>query len=422
MKKNKKICVVLYSRRHFNPVGESELLGSSAGQIASTIYYKLKSQDDLELHYFDAFNHYEWKKLKVDILVSIVDNLPLSYKFFKPKELYVVAVNQHPLERLKIASESKKDLVPYSALSASDGIYQPFRILAKANGIVCVGNMVTINTYTKYLNHCKIVATTYKSVFSKAQSELNNQSIKDVLVLMSSIGYRKGFDRFAREFDNDQEVLQEFNFHIVGEPENEFWKETVDRIISKNDNVYFYGWLDNESSEFLELLKKTRIAIFPTREEGMVGSLLEILDLGLVPLHTVNSGVDNTQGQLVLEPQRKSDLGLKLHALLNKSEEELSLIQKVQVLDFDKQVSNTFDVAEQLFRLIMLNNPKASKNRNFTQIVTIIRLMFVIPPRIQLRRFRLLYFHYWRSKLEMNRPRVFKHLKMIKNAILKRRP
>jgi glycosyltransferase involved in cell wall biosynthesis len=422
MKKNKKICVVLYSRRHFNPAGESELLGSSAGQIASAIYFKLKSQDDLELHYFDAFNHYEWKKLKVDILVSIVDNLPLSYKFFNPNELYVVAVNQHPLERLRIASHSRRDLVPFSTLSASDGIYQPFRILAKANGIVCVGNTVTINTYKKYMNHCKIIATTYKSVFNESQREHNNQSANEVLVLMSSIGYRKGFDRIAREFDNNREALRKFKFHIVGEPENDFWKGTVDKIVSNNENVNFYGWLDNESSEFRELLQKTKIAVFPTREEGMVGSLLEVLDLGLIPLHTVNSGVDNTQGELTLEPQEDSDLGLKLLALCNKSKEDLLQIQKVQVLDFNKQVLETFDVAEQLSRLIKLHNPKVSKNRNLIQLLTLIRLVFVIPPRNHLSRFRLLYFHYWRSNLEMERPVVFKYLKVMKNTFLKNRP
>ena len=94
-----KNCVILYSRRHFDPNSSTDLENSSAGLIARTLYTEMKSQSNFEVYYFDSFDNSEWFNVQTDILVSLVDNLSLGIWFFDPKEVIVIAVNQHPLAR-----------------------------------------------------------------------------------------------------------------------------------------------------------------------------------------------------------------------------------------------------------------------------------------------------------------------------------
>lgn len=411
----KKNCVILYSRRHFDPSKSTELSGSSAGRIAATIYEAAKSCPDYNVHYFDSFDFNEWIPMGVDVLVTLIDNLPLAKWFFRPKRIIVIAVNQHPLVRLQNGIIGLASGLPNQALVPSDGIYQPFHSLNKANSILCVGNEKTTESYKRYLPMTDIRQVNYESNFSLHNSNRRITNIENVLVLMSSIGYRKGFDRFVDEI-NQSKYLKRFKFHIVGHPEGPYWQAEVEKLISEHSNVKFHGWMLNNNEEFSNLIDKMDIAIFPTREEGLVGSLLECIDLGLISLHTSNSGLDNLLEELTLSDVGLLNLTEKLGSLSNKTSDELLNLHRMQEDSMKAQFAETSNIGKELILLLEQGVPAVKPSRVLMEVHEVLKI--AKNPKnfkVLLLRCRLIQFRYLKIKIAIKSPMLFVILKRLRN-------
>lgn len=411
----KKNCVILYSRRHFDPNNTTVLSGSSAGRIAATIYEAAKNTSDHNVYYFDSYNIDEWHPVNADVLVTLIDNLPTAQFFFKPQYTVVIAVNQHPLERLKIGISGLALGLPRNALTPSDGIYQPFLSLSKANSILCVGNKRTICTFKKYLPHTDIHQVNYDSNFFSSTKRHKITKIRNILVLMSSIGYRKGFDRFVHEIENS-ECLDEYTFHIVGHPEGPYWQLEIERLLLKHSNVKFHGWMLNKAKEFSDLLQTMDVALFPTREEGLVGSLLECIDLGIISLHTSNSGLDHAIDELALSDTGSLNLQERLQALSRKTPVELGELNRLQEESMKRQFSKTPNIGMELKRLLKEGFPPPATSNRMKEILEVI-LMARKPRNIKLfaMRLKLIQLRHFRNRIALKNPSLFKILKRLRN-------
>lgn len=412
-----KTCVILYSRRHFNPVASTPLENSSAGQIARSLYEELSKMNEYEVHYFDAFDHSEWKRLKVDLMVSLIDNLELAKWFFTPKEIVVIAVNQHPLERLRLCGLSRKLAIPTNALSASDGIFQPYKALKGINEILCVGNDKTANTFKYYMKNCSITETFYSTYLGETQSTRQVTRIKNVLILMSSIGYRKGFDRICDSFATDGMHLGDYQFHIIGQPEGPYWSAKVQSLMAEHSNVHFHGWVSNNTEEFNYLLNQMDISLFPTREEGLVGSLLECIHSGVLSLHTNNSGLNNSLEVLRLNEDGDLDLYNKLSIITRMDPKEILALQKEQFADMAAQMANSPNIGLALRNLISDGiSQSRSKHRKLHVLFTLLKFPITFMP-IFLTRVNLTFIRVVKAKVSISFPNFYMRLRTVRNSI-----
>lgn len=412
--KNNTKCVILYSRRHFDPNKKTELNESSAGKIAASIYESLSKIPNLEVQYFDAFDFTEWQRFRVDVLITLIDNMPLATWYFKPRKTIVVAVNQHPLVRLENALNSRDYGVPSRAIVPSDGAFQPFFCLKKANVILCVGNLHTASTFKRYLKNSYILDTHYQASIPNFKKERSPGEIKKILVLMSSIGYRKGFDRIKKEIEENSKVLSQFEFHLIGHPEGVFWKKQVDDLTNKYANVVDHGWILNDTILFKKLLGEMDIALFPTREEGLVGSLLECLESGILCMHTPNSGLDNSIEELALPEFGTLNLENKLLKLSQMSTFELDEIYNRQISDMRNQFSISPKIADKIAMIIedgiLFGKSKLKFYATLHTLIKVIRIknFRMIKIRLQLIQLRII-----KAKLSITFPITYKLLKSI---------
>lgn len=412
-----KNCVILYSRRHFNPNSSTELSESSAGRIASTIYNAAKSCTNYSVTYFDSFDFNEWEPKEVDVLITLIDNLPLASWFFHPQKIVVIAVNQHPLERLKNGLLGLTSGLPKEALVASDGIFQPYSLLRKVNTILCVGNTKTLETYRKYLPFTDIRQVNYDSAFSAQNRKHKISQVQNILVLMSSIGFRKGFDRFADEIMNFKN-LGIYTFHIVGHPENSYWRARVNELVAENLNVKFHGWLLNNERKFSDLLESMDVAIFPTREEGLVGSLLECIDFGIISLHTSNSGLDNPINELALPESGELYLEEKLGNLSRKNSDELRDLHLSQINAMKNQFDITSNIGSEIVSLLTQGIPltkRTSKIPLLREALSFKSNRKNIP--VLMSRLRLIQVRNFKSRTAIRFPSLFKMLKKIRQFL-----
>jgi glycosyltransferase involved in cell wall biosynthesis len=414
-------CVILYSRRHFDPGKDTDLSASSAGQIARAIYEAVQSLPGVEVNYFDCFNHNEWKPIKTDILITIVDNLSLARWYFQPNRTFVIAVNHHPLERLRISSQALNEGLPSDALVPSDGIYQSYQGLTKVDGILCIGNQRTLDSYTKYIRDCNIVLSSYQSFFSSARTPKRGvREIRNVLILMSSIGYRKGFDQIYNSLVREKELLKEYNFHIIGHPEGRYWSKLVSELEEELDNVTFHGWVINSTSRFAELLSQTDVALFPTREEGLVGSLIECIDNGILSLHTVNSGLNNSAELLTLPNYGELRLGEKLKSIRVLDRETLVDLVTNQAREMHTQFKSNPTISIQIKKSIMNASPRSSSRHNWLKILqSVTQILRSKPITILLVRFRWTTVRKFKARIELKYPRLYLAIRQTQNKVIR---
>lgn len=416
----RKTCVLLYSRRHFDPEHQSSLMGSSAGQIASALYQSLIDMDEYEVSYFDSFDHLEWHGRKIDLLVTLVDNLDLAKWYFRPTHVVVIAVNQHPLERFRIAGYAHKLRIPLAALSASDGVYQSCRGLASVDTILCVGNSKTLSTYSKYINSCTIYQTSYGTIFSGPKKPKLIRKIRKILILMSSIGYRKGFDRLFDELITNETDFSMFEFHIIGNPESAYWQGKITELTNKKSNIKFHGWILNNTPEFDAILNEMDLALFPTREEGLVGSLLECIDLGILSLHTVNSGLNNSLPELELSENGSINLISKLTYLAKLSPDELGCLRSKQANEKENQFSQSELIGDTLKSCLKNENLKSKGKLNFLAVA---KVWHQFPKthyaKLIINRVRFTEIRIQKAKLQLRFPLFYKVLKDLRATIKK---
>jgi glycosyltransferase involved in cell wall biosynthesis len=99
-----------------------------------------------------------------------------------------------------------------------------------------------------------------------------------------------------------------------------------DQLLAQTNtgSVIVHGWIDSSSREYRDLLRSCRFAYIPTWIEGQMGTMLEVLFAGCVPITTRASGVDDEvlDQCLVVEPMQP--------------DEHRSLIEGVVTWDFEE--------------------------------------------------------------------------------------
>jgi len=405
-----KTCVILYSKRHFDPDRDTELSESSAARIAREIYTSAKANVDYQLMYFDHAEKKSWTKIEADVLICIIDNLTTAIEHFQPKAIYAIAVNLHPMHRLQIIGSAHSLDLPLRAISESDGLTQEYKSLNKVDEIAAVGNSKTVDSYKYFYPSIRVRQTQYSSHLSgekgNVNKALNNQF--NVLVLMSAIGFRKGADIVFDIVEKSQNLQTNIVFHLVGSPSTDYWREKIEKsIISKS--LKYHGWIDNKSNEFSQIIMSCDIALFPSREEGMVGTALECIDLGIPVVHSQMVGIDSSSEKLEIQDLDPDSILQKIRNLQQTPNQTLCELADLQALTLSKQ----FEIGEGISYIVndwLERNPKHHR-RNFDDLITLakiaklwISIIFTNPKIILVR----VYYGFHSQKLAALRRRIKK--------------
>lgn len=313
--------VILYSLRHFNPEGQASLSTSSSGLIASEVYSAVIKQPNVNIFYFDAFDVLSWKRIQADILIGIPDNLAIANSFFKPKRTFLIAVNAHPSKRLGLAVDALVSKFPLSALDFTDGVYQTFVDIFSGDAALVVGGEIVRSTFLANDFNSRQIQSTFYSVspISKQTSSpivpKSRNSTLNVLIFMSMYSFRKGADVVLQTIKYADP--NRYHFSIVGDlgiSENSYWRsQGVDILNLKN--VRNFGWLDHKSEEFSSIFYSCDLALFPTREEGLAGTVLETIINRLPVLTTPECGFDSRIEKLTLRSLNHAHVLEKLDSL-----------------------------------------------------------------------------------------------------------
>jgi glycosyltransferase involved in cell wall biosynthesis len=109
--------------------------------------------------------------------------------------------------------------------------------------------------------------------------------------------------------------------HIIGRID-ELYRERL--AGSGATNVTVYGWIPSTSRRYRQLLESCRYAYIPTWVEGQMGTILEAIAAGCVPITTRASGIDDRvlEHCVVVEPGQPEQHRHKIAEVLAWTEAE----------------------------------------------------------------------------------------------------
>lgn len=149
-----------------------------------------------------------------------------------------------------------------------------------------MGNEFTAIGYKEAFPNMHISFITPSGMYNNTFVYKDKQSKKECNFLWfgSSGAVHKGLDILLDVFQRNTEC----HLYVCGLNSSEKW---LMRQYRKCMNIHECGFVDVQSSKYLELLDKVAFVILPSAAEGMATSVLTCMRHGLIPIVTVNTGI-----------------------------------------------------------------------------------------------------------------------------------
>jgi glycosyltransferase involved in cell wall biosynthesis len=307
--------VLSYFRSYFDPGRSAPFENHSAGQIARHLYETLQRSGPVR--YFG--NKERPGGLQADLFLGhfyAFKELSKQNEFGRRIAFY--SISDPVRRRLLLESLAAEFDVPLPAYDFPPAEFDHEATMEWADLVLLVGNSYTLETFPRRWRH-KIHLLNYAVDVSVFQRDLGVERRDEFCYVATNCGLRKGFMDILEVWRRIDPAMA--TLHVVGEMEPP-WDELLAR--SNNGSIIPYGWIDSREDAYVGLLQSCKFAHIPTYEEGQMGTLLEAIYAGCIPITTRASGIDDRvlEQCLVIEPREIQQQVDAIHRVLAWKEDE----------------------------------------------------------------------------------------------------
>ncbi len=302
--------LIIGSVGHFDPDHDytgKEDSQSAIGNILRNIYNSFPNAERIYVHHSE--DAYRKDIPPVDMIIGLLCENFIWYSKRHPHAQRVLyLVNSHPLFRINILVDEirrvnrKLPFVEY----ASPYIF--FGCVRHADMIITQGNEFVRQTFItygfKYEDIALIDSGVNKDILVPKKELRPNNKLR-ILYAAGQINIRKGLFSVMEIWDRFN-TLPEKNIAeliVFGKPDA-YFENDVKEFVSKHPHVTFHPRVDASSQEYRDVLCGSHIILCPSLEEGQVGTVLECMSTGCVPIITPACGIEITEkeGYLMRDP------------------------------------------------------------------------------------------------------------------------
>lgn len=192
--------------------------------------------------------------------------------------------------------------------------------LARTEAAICIGNQWTVSTYEGMFPHIYPLDVSGFQLKVQPEFGINEAKMRKNFMWYGGAGpVHKGLDLCIEAFRS----LPDLKLHIVGEPNREFY-HFYRKDIEEAENIYYYGFLNKDSDEFLEVCNTCAYCVSPSCGEGQSTAVLTSMFGGMIPVCTVETGIDLEKcGGVWIEDMGPEALEALLRRLSELPEEEI---------------------------------------------------------------------------------------------------
>jgi glycosyltransferase involved in cell wall biosynthesis len=170
-----------------------------------------------------------------------------------------------------------------------------------SDALFLVGSDTTVDTYREVVDRpiYRHATTVGDDIVATVGHKRYETARKNFLWLASYAAVHRGLDVLLEVFSD----MPDHDLWVCGgiEYEHDFMA-AYDRELRHTSNIHFVGWIDVTSGQFSDLTARCAYIIYPSASEGMAGSVLNCMAAGLIPIVTLEAGVDTAgHGKLISE-------------------------------------------------------------------------------------------------------------------------
>jgi glycosyltransferase involved in cell wall biosynthesis len=273
-----------YWSDYFSPDGRASRPGHSTGWIAERLYGILAERGSV-----DYWDHAERPVgITADLFVGhfwAFADLCRANVFDCQVAVYVLSNPVQATALLRAAAERRGVPFPDWDLPPCDFDHEATMELADA--VILVGNRHTLATFDDRWQS-KITLVNYAPGFTRWTEATSAERRSDFVYAAATCGLRKGFLDVIDTWSGIPAGTTQL--HVVGQIDEPYRARLA---ASGARAVKVHGWIPSTSMRYRELLQSCRYAYIPTWVEGQMGTVLEAIAAGCVPITTRASGVDD---------------------------------------------------------------------------------------------------------------------------------
>lgn len=273
--------VLSYFEDYFTPDGDAPLSGHSTGQIAAHLYASMDErwgcrhvpQEPIDGLEADVFVGHFW---------SFLDYCRRN-DFRRRVAVYPIADPLWTREVLQTRADEFGVPMPWWDLPPCG--FDHRATMAAADAVLVVGNGFTLRTYASE-DRGKIHLVNYGPDVRLPASTCRLPDARRVCYVATHCDLRKGFMDVLETWAGIDEADAEL--HVIGAIRPP-WDDLL--AACRSNSITYHGFINSKDAAYADLIASCRFAFLPTYSEGQVGTLLEAVRLGCVPITTIESGL-----------------------------------------------------------------------------------------------------------------------------------
>lgn len=207
--------------------------------------------------------------------LHIIEKNPLAIKIYYATGSYYQHQNRMIIQRTDAFNLKHHSHLSYQRLVA------PHVSCEVADYIFQIGSSKTLNTYPEELR--EKIRIIHQTCHSFTNYKVENKRLhyrRNHFIWMGSNGsILKGLDLIIDFFQNKENLI----LHIVGNIDADFY-ELYKNIIENTPNMHYYGFIDMDDPLLLKIAEQCTGIIFPSCSEGLPGTVINMMKLGLIPV------------------------------------------------------------------------------------------------------------------------------------------
>jgi hypothetical protein len=303
---------LVYSRNHFDPKGE--VSRSGAGFLAHSIFQLLNSKfQDAQIFYFDHSEHQTMvhNENDFDLFIGTSNNIGSFIQRLQPKQSLLFAVNYSALFRRKIVKRASQIGYNQKLLTWEDGIHSNLNELKGVTAVITLGNYSNYLSYTASgVDNCRVFPIS--SSLGHEIDTLEAPRMKfgnDILYFPGGISFRKGvsFLRPIIQWLEHEGIGRKLR--ILGNASSTGLNRYIENLMKEfpENMIWESKWINHSSEVWRDNIEKSKFAIFPSFEEGIPASVLDLIESNLPVLYSSSCGLDFVCDEVVILTQNASN-------------------------------------------------------------------------------------------------------------------
>lgn len=215
--------------------------------------------------------------------IALSELYPFATKIYYATGAYYEHQNRVIIERTDQLNIFRKSAIPYSRLVIENNAAET------ADYIFQIGSQATISTYPEHLRKkiFLIRPTTFDFLKLDIEKKMRQHSKFNFMWIGSNGSVLKGLDLLLLYFKNHLNL----HLYVVGNIDIEFSEEFSEELYH-SENIHYMGYHRMDDETLNSIASKCTFIIFPSASEGIPGSVINMMKLGLIPIVSRYAGFD----------------------------------------------------------------------------------------------------------------------------------